>query len=140
MCDGNSSHVRIRAGRTAATGWRAGLLLSLGVLALNGGCQHQQLADKRFNERIAGMSFVLGTIADSEARRPSQMDYTLRVGLRQLDEDAYKLDRDLKLLDRYIREDVQRWIDRQPLYWREAERQLRGQPEKIEPNAINLFL
>ena len=59
---------------------------------------------------------------------------------KDVQRDELKFHRDLRMLEAYLRFDLQRWQDRQPLYRERIGEILRGKPEQIEPSAIVMFL
>jgi hypothetical protein len=116
-----------------------GALLSGVVLLGAAGCQHQALAERRLGYRADALHWTAETLARSE-----QMHWEdLGDGLAYIPENEQRhaewLAQSAEGAAQMLRDDVERWQQRQPLYWKEFGRILRGRPEEIEPNAIVMF-
>lgn len=115
--------------------------VAIGILALlgAGGCQHEDLARERWELRQAHVKNVGDAIARSEASRPGKLRHTSARINQAIATDVERTRQNPSELSDYISRDAARWRQRQPEYRDAIERILRGEPERIEPDAIILF-
>jgi hypothetical protein len=104
------------------------------------GCTEQTRATRRLAERERSAQFAVSAIAKRESESPGNLREAARVIADDLKRDANRTIANVGEIQDYLRRDLQRWIDSQDDYRREAGRSLRGQPETIERNAVILFL
>ncbi len=123
-----------KAGFTRVVSW-----LCLAAVWAGTGCQSQRLAQSRLDRRAGNLRWTADRLADREQRNADWIHRDLQYIRDRLQLDAVRTERNFVELDRWIQRDVDRWIDRQPVYRREIERILRGKPERIEPTAVWLF-
>ncbi len=103
------------------------------------GCQHQALAERRLGYRADALRWTADTLARSERMHGEDLGVTLAYIPENEQRHAESLAQSADGAARMLRDDVQRWQQRQPLYWKEIGRILRGRREEIEPNAIIMF-
>ncbi len=97
-------------------------------------------AEQRLNFRLSRIRYDVAFATEAEAQRPQRLARTAELlAVTRPRHDVERLRANVQEAGRLIRQDCQRWQERQPLYWEEALRILYGKPEHIEHNAITLF-
>ncbi|MBW7906324.1 MAG: hypothetical protein LC135_04415 [Phycisphaerae bacterium] len=118
-------------------------LLALGAVAqatAGIGCTEHALVQRRLAERERSAQVAVSVIAKRESESPGNLRKAAQFIADDLRRDADSTTANVGEIEDYLRRDLQRWIDRQDDYLREAGRILRGQPETIERTAVILFL
>lgn len=122
----------------------APLLLALAPLA--SACRPHQpteldrYAQRRLEDRGASLRFVVNALAKREAESPAKLRAAADFIVRDIARDAQRTSQNATEVEAYLRRDLERWIEHQDDYLREAARILWGQPEAIPRTAIILFL
>lgn len=99
----------------------------------------ETLADRRLTTRLHGMEKTLGVAVRHEARAPQRLGWTIRQGERQLSRDVAAVERDARWIDREVRREFDRVLNRPGHYERQAERTFWADPSRVGRNAILLF-
>ena len=110
-----------------------------GLLVVAAGCQASPQAERRWQQRVGGVGHTLGWYWANEEAAPARLDRTVRMGLDRIEHDDRALRRNLGEAEKMLRFDIERFERRQPEYWQEILRMLRGKPENIEPTAVNFI-
>ncbi len=116
-----------------------GLLAAAGLLGGNAGCPSSELAERRLRMRDENLRETVNTWADVEQTRPARLRMAGEYIAWNERHHAEALDRNAREAQRLLKDDVQRWQEHQPLYWKETGRILWGKPEQIENYAIIMF-
>lgn len=134
----------------ARPAWRgtAGLMAGLiALLAAGAGCQAQRSSDSlaafteaRAAKRIRSLLWTAEMLVRQEQRKGEQLGRTVELFERGIREDMLQTERNLRMLDYYLRREFERFGERMPLYQREAGRLLGGRLQNIPRNAVILFL
>jgi hypothetical protein len=103
------------------------------------GCQHGDLADRQLHLRGRRLTHTADVLAQGERRRPRQLTDTLIQIDRSARWHAQASRTNLDEIESYWQREWRRWLQRQPVYRREASRILRGEAEHVGPNAILMF-
>ncbi|HMQ16524.1 MAG TPA: hypothetical protein PKC49_11165 [Phycisphaerae bacterium] len=119
---------------------RLAALCAVCHVIVGAGCTEQSRAQRRLAERERSAQFAVSAIAKRESESPGNLRKAARVIADDLKRDANRTIANVGGIQDYLRRDLQRWIDSQDDYRREAGRSLRGQPEIIERTAVILFL
>lgn len=116
-------------------------VLALALLAAVGltGCAERRLLEQEADYRRTSMAWTAGSLLQREQRSAPNLGVDARYIAWRLDHDVHQTSEDVVLIGKYIQQDIDRFIMRQPDYRREIEWQLRGRPEKLERNAILMF-
>ncbi|MFO0837556.1 MAG: hypothetical protein U1D55_03450 [Phycisphaerae bacterium] len=109
------------------------------VLLIAGCSATTSYGEQRIGKRVDNLVEAGDMLAAHERDSVSNLEYDARFIDSQLRGAADELGDNLSEADRLFRRDAKRWIDNQPYYRREFERIMRGHPEQIEKNAIDLF-
>lgn len=117
----------------------ASLLFVAALLATASGCAERAFAEQRLAARTDSFKRTSDYLAAREADAPRRFAETWRMLDRENRRHMLALQRDLRELDRYLREDFDRFMGRQTEYRRFGERLLLGKPETIERNAVQLL-
>jgi len=112
------------------------MLLPLALAGASVGCQNADFAERRLAMRDESLRWTADVWAKSEESRPEQLQTALAYIPANEERHAEALDWDAREARRLLRDDVDRWQQRQPLYWKEVGRILWGRPDEIERNAI----
>ena len=121
------------------TALKLALPITLLAAALLCGCAEQKTVEAQANYRRSSMGWAANSIVTREKRTVPDLANDANYIAWRIDHDTHQTNEDLILIGKYIQQDVDHFIKRQPDYRREIDRQLRGQPEKIAHNAIILF-
>jgi hypothetical protein len=115
------------------------MLLPLALGGASVGCQNADFGERRLQMRDESLRWTADMLAKSEESRPERLRTALAYIGANEERHAEALDWDAREVRRLLRDDVDRWQQRQPLYWKETGRILWGQPDQIERNAITMF-
>lgn len=117
------------------------LMIVLGVaLLMFTGCQHEDRAKAALADRVTRLDSTVNTAVRNEAIRPPKLQATLDFAQARLRRDVARFPVTLQRAGELLRADFERFERNQPVYQAEVEEALRGRPERIELNAIYLFL
>lgn len=117
------------------------LVAALGVtLVALAGCQHQDRAHDALDARVARFDSTGDAAIRNEAIRPAKLQAALDFAQSRLRRDVARFPVTLQNAGELLREDFERFERNQPVYRAEIEDVLRGHPERIELNAICMFL
>jgi hypothetical protein len=112
----------------------------VGALAGAAGCRHADLAEQGLALRGARMARTAKLVVQQEQSRPRRLAYALNEVHRGLQRDAEMSRANIDEIKLYWQSEWQQWRECEPVYRDRVNRVLRGKPERIEPNAIILFL
>lgn len=126
-----------RRGRTRPYALMIGLGVTLVALA---GCQHEDRAKAALASRVARLDATVYAAVRNETIRPSKLQAALDFTAARLRRDVARIPVTLERAGALLREDFERFERNQPVYRAEVEDVLRGRPERIELNAIYMFL
>lgn len=118
--------------------------VAIGLLAVTGmvgvpACQHRELADWHAERRAKHLAQTAAWFVENEAIRPRKLAKALAFLER---ESEYRDQRWAALpgqIQALLDYEFAHWRRMKPRIAQEAARQLRGQPEDLEPTAIRLF-
>jgi hypothetical protein len=94
------------------------------------GCDDPAHAN-RIQMRCDNMAHTVEVIDGIEARRPQNFRNTVQLARETIRKDVYRTQENPGIIARGIQAECDRFRDRQPVYRREIENQLRGDPENI---------
>jgi hypothetical protein len=122
--------------------WMRRMSVCLATLVLScAGCDSSNSQIQReWVRRDGNLRRTFGFLAESEQRRPGNLEKVTRVINQQNRRDV---ENTLETNPRAVREwthfEFQRWEDSQPTYKKQIDEQLRGSPEKIERTIPYIF-
>lgn len=99
---------------------------------------HERLAQRRLEERVGGMRSTLRTTVDRENENYARLSTGTRWAARRVESDLFTFIHNARWVESHIDYDIRRWHANQPAYQRTAAELFWGQPEQIEPTAINM--
>jgi hypothetical protein len=114
-------------------------LLPLALAGASVGCQNADFGERRLQMRDGSLRWTADVWAKSEESRPERLGTAVAYIQANEERHAEALDWDAREARRLLRDDVDRWQQRQPLYWKEIGRILGGRPDEIERYAIIMF-
>jgi hypothetical protein len=128
-----------RAGRRLD--WRRAvlLLMPLTLVAATGSCERSPAADRRLKMRTDRMQYTVNTWAKTEQGRPTHLKRSLDLVPVVVQRDATRLKTASEWFLDWQRRDINRFLDRRPVYLDKTGRVLWGKPDGIEPSAILFF-
>jgi hypothetical protein len=95
--------------------------------------------ERRVQTRLDGVDRVGMTFLRSEASRPEKLGRTLRIAGKSFRKDVDRVSENAGEFNRLAKRDIDRFVERQPLYRRGFLRLFWGKPETIDETAISLF-
>jgi hypothetical protein len=116
------------------------VLLVILILPGAGGCQHSALAQRAIDARWARCAETLSTAVERERQGPAKLARVAAAFREDIERDEIESRENLRDLEALVEREFRRWENNQPAYRRQIGALLRGKPERIEQNAIDLFL
>lgn len=118
------------------------VIAALGVLAAlcySTGCRQADLADERYQRRVASLHRTTDAYLDRESKSPQRLARAGDTIDEKLKQKSRATRQNFRELHAYIERDLRRWERNQPRYRKDIARFFRGKPENIERTAIILF-
>lgn len=108
-------------------------------LVLAAGCQSSAPPHPAVRTRHEKLPRTWNHYVAEEAARGDKLAYTWDRWMRALRQDAVDTENLPRNVGAYLESDIKRWEANQPAYRDKTLEQLRGQPEHIGENALNLI-
>lgn len=120
---------------------RLAIAAAICVLSVLGcaGCEPDARWNKRVQVRLDGTERTGNVFLRSEAARPEKLGRTLARADKTFRKDVERVPANAARAERYAREDIDRFLKRQPIYQREFMRRFWARPQTIDETAIALF-
>lgn len=117
----------------------SGLIGAALLAALSGCASNDPTFQAQAKFRREGFNFAAKTLVEREQKAPGDLAADFRYIDARIKHDVNRTGEDFVLIQKYIQQDVDRFISRLPDYAAEFNRQMRGKPEDIPRNAIICF-
>ena len=111
----------------------------LAALCFSTGCRHADLADERYERRVASLHRTTDAYLDRESRSPRRLARAGDFINERLRQKSRATRQNFREFHAYVERDLRRWKANQPRYRKDIARFFRGKPENIERTAIILF-